>query len=951
MRSHVALRVATIILVVAAAIAPAVFTFKGAAPSAAAAVTDPRAIAENYVRQNLAQLGLIDSDISDALITDAYETKHNGVTHVYFQQRLAGIQVLTGILNTNVTKDGRVFGVGNRFIPHLAETANTTVPQITAQQAVRAAATDLGLPSATPLTIQQPPIGADQQVVFAKNALSMRPIKVRLQYFPVRGGARLVWDVQLQPDSNHYWHVEVDAVDSRIIRKFNLVENDSYKVYEWPAESPNHVRSLPLPPADGRTVVSGTAANVLGSPFGWHDTNGIVGPDTADTTGNNVAAQTDETNDDVYVAALGEVRPSNVARNFIYPIDLTNDPDTYREAVVTNLFYWNNVIHDLHYLYGFNEAAGNFQQNNYGEGGQGNDRLDADAQDGSGTNNANMLTLPEGVSPRMQMFIWTGATSLQVNSPAGIAGNYPAAGAGFGPELTAAGVTGDVQLINSPGPNPGPQGEEPDQGCFPAPATLTGKIALIRRGGCEFGQKVVSAQQSGAIAAIIYNNAGDALVPMGPGNFGAAATIPSLFIGQTHGTLIRNTTPPVNVTLKKGAADRDSDLDNAVIIHEYTHGVSNRLTGGPNSPTVCLESVEQGGEGWSDWFAMAYTARTGDTGPQPRGMGTYVTFQDPPTFGGGIRAFPYSTSMSVNPQTYNSIRTAAIPHGVGAVWAEMLWEVYWNIIDGVPELNLPGRGYRQDLYDLSQPLAGNQIALQLVMDGMKIQPCNPTFIDQRDAILEADRVNNGGAFQCHIWSGFAKRGLGVNAVDGGTFPLDDNTVVQEDFTVPCECAIASLTNFASSALGSIATATTQHASGLYPASGAINGNRTGSDWGNGGGWNDGSRGTYPDELEVNFGLARTLNQVRVYTLQNNWQSGGEPTLETSASAEGIIDFKVEYWNGSAWVQVPGANVTGNDKAVRVFTFDDIVTTKIRIVVTASRNNWSRIVEVEAFGCN
>jgi len=956
MRSRVVLKIALVLFVVGAAIAPVVFTFEGSSfqPTAAAAV-DPRAIAENYVRQNLAQLGLIESDISDWVISDAYVTQHNGVTHVYFQQRLAGIQVLTGILNTNVTRDGRVFGVGNRFIPHLAETANTTVPQITAAQAIVAAASNLGLATAgVPLTILQPPTGPDQQVVFAKNALSMVPIKARLRFFPVRGGARLVWDVQIQPDSNHYWHVEVDAVDGSVIRKFNLVENDSYKVYEWPAESPNHVRSLPLPPGDGRTVATGSAASLLASPFGWHDTNGLVGADTADTTGNNVATQTDETNDDVYVAALGEVRPSNVARNFIYPIDLTKDPDTYREAVVTNLFYWNNVIHDLHYLFGFNEAAGNFQQNNYGKGGQGNDRLDADAQDGSGTNNANMLTLPEGVSPRMQMYIWTGATTLQVNSPSGIAANYPAAGAAFGGEITAAGITGDVQIINSPG-NPGPQGEQPDQGCFPAPASLTGKIALIRRGGCEFGQKVVSAQNSGAIAVIIYNNAGNDLLLMGPGNTGAAATIPAIAIGQSHGELIRNTItgPPaatVNATMKKSAPDRDSDLDNAVIIHEYTHGVSNRLTGGPNSPTVCLESVEQGGEGWSDWFAMAFTARTGDTGPLPRGMGTYVTFQDPPTFGGGIRAFPYSTSMSVNPQTYNSIRTAAIPHGVGAVWAGMLWEMYWNIIDGIPELNLPGRGYRQDLYDLSQPLAGNQIALRLVMDGMKIQPCNPTFVDQRDAILEADQVNNGGAFQCHIWKAFAKRGLGVNAVDGGTFPLDDNAAVQEDFTVPCECA-ESLTNFASSALGSIATATNQHASGLYPASGAINGNRTASDWGNGGGWNDGSRGLYPDELEVNFGLARTLNQVRVYTLPNNWQSGSEPTLETSASGEGILDFKVEYWNGSAWVQVPGANVTGNDKAVRVFTFDDIVTTKIRIVVTASRNNWSRIVEVEAFGCN
>jgi extracellular elastinolytic metalloproteinase len=960
MRSHVVLKIALFLLVFAAAVTPAVFTFEGSSfqttPTAAAA-NDARVIAENHVRQNLARLGLVESDISDWIVSDAYQTKHNSVTHIYFQQRLGGIRVLNGILNVNVSREGRAFGVGNRFVSNLSTVANASAPQISAEQAVGAAASNLGL-ATIPLVIQLPPTGSEQQIVFAANALSRVPLKARLQYLPTGQGASLVWDVQLQPDSNHYWHVEVDALNGTVIRKFNLVKNDSYKVYEWPAESPNHVRSLPLPPGDGRTIVTGAAASLTASPFGWHDTNGLAGADTADTTGNNVAAQTDETNDDVYIAVAGEVRPSNALRNFIYPIDLLQEPTTYREAVVTNLFYWNNVIHDINYLYGFDEAAGNFQQNNYGKGGQGNDRVDADAQDGSGKNNANMLTLPEGISPRMQMFIWAGEPALMVNSPASIAGNYPAAAAAFGAALDSTGVTGDLQHANSPGPNPGPQGELPEHGCFPAPGTMTGKIALIKRGGCEFGQKVVSAEQSGAIAAIIYNHevGGDALVFMGPGNAGAAATIPSIFIGNTNGTTIRNTLVgnTVNATMKKATVDRDSDLDNGVIIHEYTHGVSNRLTGGPNSTTTCLENVEQGGEGWSDWFALTMTARTGDQATDPRGIGTYVTFQDPPQFGGGIRLFPYSTDMNVNPQTYGSIddTEVTVPHGVGAIWAEMLWEVYWNLVDGVPELNLPGRGFRQNLYDVTQPLAGNQIAMQLVMDGMKMQPCMPTFVDARDAILEADRVNNGGAFQCHIWEAFAKRGLGVNAQDGGTFPLDARTAVVENFDLPCECSLPSLTNFALSTLGSIATASTSHSSGLYPALATINGDRTGNAWGTvDGGWNDGTRSVYPDTLEVDFGQTRSISEIRVYTLQNNWMNTGEPTLTTSASGEGILDFTVEHWNGTGWVQVPGGSVTGNDKAMRVFTFATIATSKTRVVVTAARNNWSRIVEVEATGCN
>lgn len=163
--------------------------------------------------------------------------------------------------------------------------------------------------------------------------------------------------------------------------------------------------------------------------------------------------------------------------------------------------------------------------------------------------------------------------------------------------------------------------------------------------------------------------------------------------------------------------------------------------------------------------------------------------------------------------------------------------------------------------------------------------------------------------------------------------------------------VCSVTNVALATAGSLASATSSHSSGLYPASGAIDGEHKGLNWGSGGGWNDGTRATWPDTLEVDFGVTRSIDEIRVYTLQNNWQNAVEPTETTSASAEGILDFTVEYWNGSAWVAVPGGSVTGNDKAMRVFAFPTIATTKIRVVVTNARSNWSRIVEVEATGCN
>ena len=158
------------------------------------------------------------------------------------------------------------------------------------------------------------------------------------------------------------------------------------------------------------------------------------------------------------------------------------------------------------------------------------------------------------------------------------------------------------------------------------------------------------------------------------------------------------------------------------------------------------------------------------------------------------------------------------------------------------------------------------------------------------------------------------------------------------------------TNYALTSSGGVAIGSTSANASRWPAASAINGDRTGSTWGNGtGGWNDATRGVFPDNLEVDFSSAKTIDEINVVTLQNNWTTAGEPTLASPATGEGILDFDVQYWNGSTWVTVSGGSVTANDKAWRQFTFPAVTTTKIRVVINNSRNNYSRVVELEAVG--
>jgi hypothetical protein len=243
---------------------------------------------------------------------------------------------------------------------------------------------------------------------------------------------------------------------------------------------------------------------------------------------------------------------------------------------------------------------------------------------------------------------------------------------------------------------------------------------------------------------------------------------------------------PVNATVRANpltSINRDSDLDAGVIAHEYGHGISNRLTGGPATAS-CLSNAEQMGEGWSDWFALNLTTHPSDTATTRRGVGTYLIYQTPD--GNGIRPTPYTTDTTVNPSTYAWVAdTANIsqPHGIGYVWNSMLWEMYWNLVDRY--------GYNANIYG-AWNTGGNNLAMQLVMDGLKLQACRPGFVDGRNAILLADMALTGGANQCEIWRGFAKRGLGVSADQGSPLSRTDGI---EAFDMPTSCTAATFGGF------------------------------------------------------------------------------------------------------------------------------------------------------------
>ena len=134
----------------------------------------------------------------------------------------------------------------------------------------------------------------------------------------------------------------------------------------------------------------------------------------------------------------------------------------------------------------------------------------------------------------------------------------------------------------------------------------------------------------------------------------------------------------------------------------------------------------------------------------------------------------------------------------------------------------------------------------------------------------------------------------------------------------------------------------------YPAAAINNGDRKGSNWGNGGGWNDASNGIYPDWVQVDFNGTKSIAEINVFTVQDNYSAPQEPTASQTFTAYGITDFEVQYWDGADWKAVPGGSVSGNNNVWRKFSFPPVSTTRIRVLVANALAGFSRITEIEAY---
>jgi hypothetical protein len=763
----------------------------GSAASASAAA--PEDIAREHVSAHAATFGVQAGDVAQMSVLSSYKTPGTGVTHVSLVQRHEGYDVFDSQVTVNIGRDGRIVFAGGSLVKGLHAGAAPATLDVT--DAVEAAASALGLDDPAGLRVTE---SKAQQRVVSGGGISASPIPAKLGWQPATDGSlRLAWRVEIDAATeSQRWNATVDARSGRLLRAEDLVIHDQVDELESSLSrrgiSPNFAPPAftlvtPNPVLDGssyralgfptesfndadRTVVT-TPADAGSSPFGWHDTDGVAGPEYTITRGNNAHAFMDQDADNQ--PDPNSSPEGGAALKFDFGVDLTEHAQTYKDAATTNLFYANNMIHDLAWRYGFDEASGNFQSNNYGRGGTGGDYVRAEAADGNGTNNANFNPpTNDGGSPRMQMYLWPGNQLGSQNTIAITGGaTYGATWSRFTPAVTKAGVAGTFVY----------GGTGCEAALYPAPPATPNWIALVDGGTdeplCSFVKRAQVAEALGARALVVaHNDTGNAPIVGGEMTV-PPVTIPAVAVTQANGAALKAAVAagPTAATLQKNPQHpgiRDGDLENGIILHEYTHGISSRLTGGVGNN--CLGGNEQAGEGWSDYMALTLLLDPALDDPEAaRGMGPYALFQAD-RHGNGIRPRPYSRNMNIQPFTYDSIKSngwlnggsLALPHGLGHGWASVLWDLDWDLIDKY--------GFNRNLY-AAWNTAGNTRALQYVMDGLKMQGCNPGLVVARAAIIAAaSERNNGDADTCTLWATFARRGLGYSAVQGTTNRNDND---------------------------------------------------------------------------------------------------------------------------------------------------------------------------------
>ena len=569
---------------------------------------DAYAVARRYVQQQLRWPG----------VSFELETRSSSfggrVEHLTFTPRVAGIRFFGASVNVHVDDRGRVV----RFeAPELPESPRDLAFPANARRAARAALGRTSNRTWGTLRERRTSSDAEARTELESDELA-GPVIARRAWFDAGGVARAAWSVYVEPEDGPPQLLVVDAATEEVRYQRTLVQEAEPDGYVFPAPSVQN-------PDDGAYALeflSGRLDARGACPAPIYPAAAAAGfacwTDGVATAGNNADACADlDANDICDGRALG------TGSRFLYPFtdayDATSSASADLSAALVNAFYWTNVAHDWLYELGFDEASGNFQQDNFGRGGYGNDGVRVDVHDGAATNNALFSTPPDGIAPRMALGLWPGSR-------------------------------------------------------------------------------------------------------------------------------------------------RDVAFDGDVILHEYVHGLSNRLVGGPwDSGALFVWQSGAMGEGWSDALAASYTS-------DPV-IGEYVTRNSAT----GVRTVRYDQSTLTYGQ-FGTRRLATLPgtttlaglpavHRDGEIWASTLWSV--------------------------REAVGQSAFEQIVVAALKLTPRRPSMLDGRDAVIQAAGLYGLPQPQvCQLWQAFAARGMGASAALNPVGPSEwpDTAIsVFEAFDMPASC--------------------------------------------------------------------------------------------------------------------------------------------------------------------
>ncbi len=598
-----------------------------------------------------------------------------------------------------------------------------------------------------------------------------RPARVKPIFYPDGDRLRAAHYVEIQAklrggvESDAHAFI-VDAAGTILHRK-DLVAHESfnYRVYASPDGRPE---DSPLedwsphptgePNGDGPSKAAfpmliemeGFNHNPDDQPDPWL-------PDGAkETLGNNVDAFVDWKDPDGLGGPLEHRAKISSLNTFDYVHDITLEPLadlTQSMSAITSLFYLNNWHHDWWYDSGFNEAAGNAQKDNFGRGGAGNDVLLAEAQDAAlegARNNANMSTPLDGESPVMQMYLWSPVREQASVHAEPLGQDFAAAPGRFGPHKYD--TTAPLVLSND-------GSAQPEVGCESQQDDISGKIVLAHRGGCEIEVVAQNVEAAGGVGLIVVWNGGEAFAP-GSDPATADPQIPALGVATPAGDALEAALGegPVSVTLHgDSTTERDGTIDNLIVAHEWGHYIHHRLS------TCGIPQCGAQSEGWGDYNALMQALREGDDLSGTYAGSQYGTFDTRGYF--GLRRAAYTIDKTKNATSFhhidNSVQNPPPPyfegngienaesHNAGEIWATMMWEAYIGL-HMAHEGDLEFEQVRRRMGDY-------------VVGGLMMAPPDPTYTEQRDAILAVASAADHDDF-ITIAEAFARRGAGTCAV-------------------------------------------------------------------------------------------------------------------------------------------------------------------------------------------